>query len=103
MTQSMLEKVARAIFEADIALLKIDYPKMDESLVRSMSGHSFSHHHIPLARAALEAMRNLDGRSLALILHDIDELRGQVRESNATYRIFWDAAISHALNEGGDQ
>lgn len=51
-----------------------------------------------LARAAMEAIRDLDETTFALALHEIDDLRGPSRESKQVFREFFKATIDAALS-----
>lgn len=80
----MVGRVARAICENDHNVLADVSPSMRAAYRAN-------------ARAAIEAIRNLDETTFALALHDIDDRRGPSRESKQVFREFYGAVFSAAL------
>lgn len=50
------------------------------------------------ARAAIEAMRDLDETTFALAMHEIDDKRGPQREGKQVFREFFGAVFDAALS-----
>jgi hypothetical protein len=95
MSESMVERVAKAILEADVASAKGLYPDVPESVVRIGAEALFDSTHRPMAIAAIEAMRAIPTATFdaAYATNCIDE-RGQGED-------FYRAVIDTALTETG--
>lgn len=98
---TMVERVARAIFEADIASTQKDFPNTPETILRIAGEALFKDHHIPMARAAIEAMRE---PSIFMLRRADNAIISDERFESGPYesdKFTWETMIDAALNEEG--
>jgi hypothetical protein len=106
-TDSMVERVARAILESDVATSKVNYPDMPEAAIRVAAEAIFEDCHVPMARAAIEAMRAISLPMETAGLHVINSFGWQHNEkvplmpAKAIFEAMIDAALSAPTGERG--